>query len=130
MSIFRSPAGYFCELTSPDEFEAIEVELDTEMLEKAGWTAPAPGGRWARNFLSVSDAAEGVIEAMYRGMGCDCPDYYQSDDPTGNLSVNAPTPVRGLFPWCLSPVAVLHQSRTRREESTQLPAPSARMGCL
>ncbi|WP_237198799.1 hypothetical protein [Rothia nasimurium] len=98
VSIFRSPAGYFCELTSPDEFEAIEVELDTEMLEKAGWTAPAPGGRWARNFLSVSDAAEGVIEAMHRGMGCDHPDYYQSDDPTGSLSVNTAHPSTGSIP--------------------------------
>ncbi|MDY6050851.1 MAG: hypothetical protein SPI83_00340 [Rothia sp. (in: high G+C Gram-positive bacteria)] len=96
VSILRSPAGYFCELTSPDEFETIEVELDTEMLEDAGWTAP--NGRWTRNFLSVKDAAEGIIEAMREGMGCDRPDFYQSDDPAGHPAVNVAHPTTGSIP--------------------------------
>lgn len=98
VSILRSPAGYFCELTSPEEFGLIEVELDTEFLEGAGWRTPAAGGRWTRNFLSLKDAAYGIIEAMRKGMGCDHSDYFQSDDPTGSPAANVAHPNTGSIP--------------------------------
>lgn len=98
VSILRSPAGYFCELTSPEEFESIDLSLPTEVLEAQGWTAPATGGRWTRNFLSVADAAQGIIAAMHDGMGCTHPDFYQSDDPTVSPAVNVAHPGTGSIP--------------------------------
>lgn len=98
VNILRSPAGYFCELTSPDEFETVLIQLDTEALLNRGWTAPTGSGRWTRNFLSVTDAADGIISAMRIGMGCGQPDYYQSDNPTGGAAVDIAHPGTGSIP--------------------------------
>lgn len=98
VSILRSPAGYFCELTSPQEFEAIELDLATDVLADQGWTPPATTGRWTRNFLSVTEAAHGIISAMRQAMGCTHPDYYQSDDPVGGPAQSAAHPSTGSVP--------------------------------
>lgn len=96
-NVLRSPAGYSCELTPASEFTSIEVPFDTDALTSAGWETPMTSGRWTKNFLSVSEAAQGIIEAMRYGMGCVKTDYYQSDDPA-NMQAFEANPSTGSIP--------------------------------
>ncbi|WP_237221243.1 TY-Chap domain-containing protein [Rothia nasimurium] len=98
VSILRSPAGYFCELSSPEEFDAIDVPMDADYLTSQGWAPPTATGRWAHNFFSVAEAADGIISAMRFGMGADHPDYFQSDDPAGSTAISAAHPSTGSVP--------------------------------
>ncbi|MDO4897725.1 MAG: hypothetical protein Q3965_00310 [Rothia sp. (in: high G+C Gram-positive bacteria)] len=97
VSVLRSPAGYFCELTGADEFESLEVNIDGGVLTAAGWQRPTGSGHWTKNFLSVSEAASSIINAMRYGMGCQQPDYFQSDDPA-TLQVAEVNPSTGSVP--------------------------------
>lgn len=96
-SVLRSPAGYFCELTSASEFTSIDVTITDEVLAAAGWENPLSNGRWTKNFLSVGEAAQDIIAAMRYGMGCTQPDYYQSDDPANMQALEA-NPSTGSIP--------------------------------
>lgn len=96
--VLRSPAGYFCELTSPTEFTSVPLDLDTDLLSAQGWAPPASGGRWTKNFLSVPEAATGILTAMREGMGCTQPDYYQSEDLTAPFAGDAANPSTGAVP--------------------------------
>lgn len=101
--ILRSPAGYICELTSPEEFTTTSVTLDTEALISQGWAVPIPGGRWTKTFLSVPEAATGIISAMRDGMGCTRPDYYQSESPNIASQVDLSYPTTGAIPMVSQP---------------------------
>ncbi|MDO4252015.1 MAG: hypothetical protein Q4C74_02060 [Rothia sp. (in: high G+C Gram-positive bacteria)] len=81
--IMRSPSGYLCELTALDEFVQVFPDYDTFYLLNHGWVEPRKNGyhTWTQNFLDVNSATSSVVNAMRFGMGCDRPDYFQSDDP-------------------------------------------------
>lgn len=96
-SVLRSPAGYFCELTPASEFTSIDIDITDDVLAAAGWEPPLSNGRWTKNFLSVGEAAQGIIAAMRYGMGCTQPDYYQSDDPA-NMQILEANPSTGSIP--------------------------------
>lgn len=98
LEILRSPAGYFCELTSPEDTGPSAEGFKAEHLRSLGWSEPASGSCWTRNFLSVSKAASGISQALQEATPYQRPDLYQSDDANPSTSALAAHPSTGTLP--------------------------------
>lgn len=98
-AIMRSPGGYLCELTDSYDFTTFEPDYDIDYLIEHNWAEPRDGNlAWSQNFLDPQDAAQQIIEAMRLGMGCQSPDYFQSDDPAASPEADIANPSTGSVP--------------------------------
>lgn len=84
--ILRSPAGYICELASAQDFASEAPVYRVQELAGRGWAPPTAASSWSQTFLTVGQAASTIIGTMRYGMGCDQPDYYQSDAPSDSVT--------------------------------------------
>ena len=76
--IYRSPAGFLCEIAMEAE---VLPKFSTVYLRSHGWAAPTPmQPMWNRNVFDPHEAAQDVVQAMRWGMGCSRWDYYRTDD--------------------------------------------------
>ena len=76
--IYRSPAGFLCEIAMEAE---VLPKFSTDYLRSHGWAAPTPmQPMWNRNVFDPHEAAQDVVQAMRWGMGCSRWDYYRTDD--------------------------------------------------
>ena len=76
--IYRSPAGFLCEIAMEAE---VLPKFSTDYLRSRGWAAPTPmQPMWNRNVFDPHEAAQDVVQAMRWGMGCSRWDYYRTDD--------------------------------------------------